>query len=67
MVPKSTFSCSAIQYKDIFKVVKMKKKSVGNFDIFLIFAQNIRLWVHVRTASPNNKKNRVPRIESHDL
>ena len=30
-----------MQYTKIFKIVKIKKKIIGNFDIFIIFAQNI--------------------------
>ena len=30
-----------MQYKEIFKVVKKRKFSAENFDVFLIFAQNI--------------------------
>ena len=43
----------SMQNTVIFSVVKIENFQLKNFDIFLIFAQNIyRLWVHVRTASP---------------
>ena len=44
--PEATFYCShyenmPMQYKEIFKVVKNENFPLKNFDIFLIFAQNI--------------------------
>ena len=33
-----------MKYTEIFKVVKNEKFQVKNFDIFLIFAQNIDCW-----------------------
>ena len=38
-----------MQYTEIFLALKIEN---FQFDIFLIFAQNLRLCVHVRTASP---------------
>ena len=40
-----------IQYTTIFTAVKFDNFQLKSFDNFLIFAQNSRLWVQVRTAS----------------
>ena len=41
-----------MQYTEFFSVVKNGNFQLKKFDIFSYFCSKHRLWVHVRTASP---------------